>query len=87
MKRVLALLILVPIVIALIVSPTMRGGIGVTGMLVCDPPPMVLDGVFCASLEIWSIVAAILIGTLLTALIVFVPFVIRWLRRQGGRET
>ena len=88
MKRTVVLLVLVSAVIAVGLSPTMHGGVGNPFQaLVCDPPPRVLDGVPCSSLEVWATVGAILIGTLLVVGIALgFPLFKQWLRQRRGRE-
>jgi hypothetical protein len=84
MKRGFELLVLAPIVVALIVNPTMSGGLGVFPTLVCDPWHRGLDGTFCTSLDIWLAVAGILVGALLlVSMALALPFLRRCLRRRA----
>lgn len=88
MNRTVVLLVLLAAVMALGLSPTMHGGVGNPFQaLICDPPPKVLDGVPCSSLETWAAVAAILIGTLLVAGIALgSPRLEQWFRQRRGRQ-
>ena len=83
MNRHLTLLTLILVIIGLVVSPAMNGARDTLfPTLVCGSRQFGLDGPFCASMEVWIAVAAVLVLVLAA---VGLPFLKRWLRQRGGR--
>ena len=72
MKRALTFVVLLPVVLALIVSPTMNGGIGPSFLpsMICDSPPMHMDGIPCSPSWLWVIIALLLVNTTVALLAV-----------------
>lgn len=83
MKRLATLLILLIVTIALVVSPTMSGGVGPSGFtLLCDSPSSYLDAPVCAPLSTLFIVAGLMLGAVL---VLTMLLLLRWFRaRQKG---